>query len=98
MSNVSNSIRRAYAHQNAARHLLVKGDSDYIVHEKQVILKMDHFSCEVMEAIGGTGDALTGMLSILCGTDFEVLTNRSGQASSTPQSRPIRCSINYQKK
>ena len=25
-----------------------------------------------MEAIGGTGDTLTGLLSVLCGADFEL--------------------------
>ena len=33
-----------------------------------------------MESIGGTGDTLTGMLSVLCGADFE-LTNAAILAS-----------------
>jgi hypothetical protein len=71
--NVPRLIRQAYQHQNAARHLLVKGESDYIVHENQVIQTVDRPSFEAMEAIGGTGDTLTGMLSALCGADFKLV-------------------------
>lgn len=70
--NVPDLIRRAYQHQNAARYLLVKGESDYVVHEKHVLQKVDHPCFEAMEAIGGTGDTLTGVLSVLCGADFNL--------------------------
>jgi hypothetical protein len=69
-NDVPGLIRQAYQHQNAAAHLLVKGISDYIVHEKQVIARVDHPSFEAMEAIGGTGDSLTGLLTALCGAGF----------------------------
>jgi NAD(P)H-hydrate repair Nnr-like enzyme with NAD(P)H-hydrate dehydratase domain len=69
--DVPDLIRQAYQHKNAARHLLVKGESDYIVHENQVVEKVDHPSFDAMEAIGGTGDTLTGLLSVLCGADFK---------------------------
>jgi NAD(P)H-hydrate repair Nnr-like enzyme with NAD(P)H-hydrate dehydratase domain len=69
---VPDLIRQAYQHQNAARHLLVKGKSDYIVHRSQVVQKVAQPCFEAMEAIGGTGDTLTGMLSVLCGADFEL--------------------------
>ena len=68
---VPDLIRRAYQHQNAARHLLVKGETDYIVHNRQVLQTVDQPSSEAMEAIGGTGDTLTGLLSVLCSADFE---------------------------
>lgn len=70
-NDVPGLIRQAYQHQNAARRLLVKGESDYIVHKGQVVKKVDRPSLEAMEAIGGTGDTLTGLLSVLCGADFE---------------------------
>ena len=69
---VPDLIRQAYQHQNAARYLLVKGESDYIAHQKQVVQKVDHPSCEAMEAIGGTGDTMTGLLSALCGADLKL--------------------------
>ena len=70
--NIPDLIQRAYRHHNAARRLLVKGESDYIVHDGQVVQEVNFPSCETMEAIGGTGDTLTGMLSILCGADYEL--------------------------
>ncbi len=70
--NVPDLIRQAYQHQNAARHLLVKGETDYIVHKSQVVQKVDQPSLEAMEAIGGTEDTLTGMLTVLCGAGLEL--------------------------
>lgn len=70
--NVPELIRRAYQHQNAARYLLVKGGSDYVANRNRVVQTVDCPSFEAMEAIGGTGDTLTGMLSVLCGADFEL--------------------------
>ena len=32
---------------------------------------MDHPSFDAMEAIGGTGDSLTGLLTALCGAGFK---------------------------
>lgn len=69
-NNVPELIKRAYQHQNAAQHLLVKGKSDYIVHENRVIETVHHPSFEAMESIGGTGDSLTGLLTALCGSGF----------------------------
>jgi hypothetical protein len=68
--NVPDLIRQAYRHQNAARYLLVKGQPDYIAHENKVVQTVDYPCFEAMEAIGGTGDTLTGLLSVLCGADF----------------------------
>ena len=70
-ANVPDLIKRAYQHCNAATHLVVKGKSDYIVHKNKVVEKIDHPSFEAMEAIGGTGDTLTGLLTVLCGADFK---------------------------
>jgi len=71
-ANVLDLIKQAYQHQNAARHLLVKGRSDYIVHEAQVVEKVDYPSVDTMEAIGGTGDTMAGVLSVLCSADFKL--------------------------
>ena len=70
--NAPELIRRAYQNHNAARYLLVKGRSDHIAHEKRVLLTVDYPSFEAMEAIGGTGDTLTGLLSVLCGADLHM--------------------------
>ncbi|MDX9787030.1 MAG: NAD(P)H-hydrate dehydratase [Desulfobacterales bacterium] len=66
-NRVPDLIRRAYQHGNAANHLLVKGNTDYIVTEDTVIETVAHPSFDAMEAIGGTGDTLTGLLTVFCG-------------------------------
>lgn len=69
--NIPNLVRRAYRHRNAAAYLVVKGKADYIVDENQVVETVEEPSFDAMEAIGGTGDTLTGLLSVLCGTDLK---------------------------
>ena len=69
--NVNDLIQRAYEHQNASRYLLVKGASDYITDKNDVVHSVDAPSSEAMEAIGGTGDTLTGLLCALCSTTFK---------------------------
>ncbi len=58
-------ITRAYAHENAARYLLVKGRCDYVAWEDGIIDTICEPCVEAMEAIGGTGDSLTGIVSSL---------------------------------
>jgi ADP-dependent NAD(P)H-hydrate dehydratase / NAD(P)H-hydrate epimerase len=58
-------ISRAYANQNAARCLLVKGRRDYVVSRGQVIAEISEPCVENMEPVGGTGDTLTGIVSAL---------------------------------
>ncbi len=69
--NAPDLIKLAYKHKNAARYLLVKGKSDYIVSEKKIIETIKSPSLEPMEAIGGTGDTLTGILTVLCGVGYK---------------------------
>ena len=65
-------IARAYKHKNAARCLLVKGKQDYVADQKGIIATVDICVEESMEAIGGTGDTLTGIVTALIGTGMEV--------------------------
>lgn len=69
-NNVPDLIQQAYHHRNAADYLLVKGQSDHIAHKSQILETVDHPSFDAMEAIGGTGDSLTGLLTALCGAGF----------------------------
>jgi hypothetical protein len=64
-NRVPDLIARAYRHRNAARYLLVKGATDYLADESGVLETVDAPAEEVMEAIGGTGDTLTGIVSVL---------------------------------
>ncbi len=64
--HVPDLIARAYAHRNASEYLLVKGSRDYIVNSEGVQDIVDSPVEESMEAIGGTGDTLTGIVAALC--------------------------------
>jgi len=72
-NSVPDLIRQAYRHRNAADYLLVKGESDYIAHKNKVVETVDRPSFDAMEAIGGTGDSLTGLLAALCGAGFRAI-------------------------
>jgi NAD(P)H-hydrate repair Nnr-like enzyme with NAD(P)H-hydrate dehydratase domain len=56
-------IARAYAHGNAPRYLLVKGTRDYLANKEGIQAVIDDPMEEAMEAIGGTGDTLTGIIA-----------------------------------
>jgi hypothetical protein len=71
-NSVPDLIEKAYRYENAASHLLVKGETDYVVHQGQIIGTVDTPSFDAMEAIGGTGDTLTGLLSALCAAGFKL--------------------------
>lgn len=58
-------VARAYEHGNAARLLLVKGERDLICGEGRVRHEVAQPMVEALEAIGGTGDTLTGIVAAL---------------------------------
>ncbi len=58
-------VRRAHAHANAARHMLVKGSTDLVVRGPSILDTVDAPAEDAMEAMGGTGDSLTGMAAAL---------------------------------
>ncbi|MDH3922756.1 MAG: sugar kinase, partial [Desulfobulbaceae bacterium] len=62
-NNVPELIRRAYASNNAAPTMFVKGSVDYICHNSEILYTIDEPSVPTMEPIGGTGDLITGMIS-----------------------------------
>jgi NAD(P)H-hydrate repair Nnr-like enzyme with NAD(P)H-hydrate dehydratase domain len=70
--NAPGLIARAYEHDNAARYLLVKGEKDYVADKGGIIGTIDYPSEESMEAIGGTGDTLTGIVSALIASGMNV--------------------------
>jgi len=55
--------KAAYEHKNAAKLMLVKGAVDYIVKDGEVLATVTEPDVPMMEAIGGTGDTITGMVS-----------------------------------
>jgi hypothetical protein len=70
---VPDLILRAYAHQNASRYLLVKGETDYLADSQGILATVAEPRIEALEAIGGTGDTLTGIVAALAakGLDLE---------------------------
>ncbi len=62
-NDVPELIRRAYDSKNAARTLFVKGEVDYICQDGEILEKISEPDIEALEAIGGTGDLITGMIS-----------------------------------
>jgi NAD(P)H-hydrate repair Nnr-like enzyme with NAD(P)H-hydrate dehydratase domain len=65
-------ISRAYEHKNASRYLLVKGRRDYVANSQGIQTTIDSPVEEAMEAMGGTGDTLTGIVAALIGASIEV--------------------------
>ncbi|MBG0789410.1 MAG: sugar kinase [Desulfovibrionaceae bacterium] len=64
-SRVEDLVGRAYEHGNAAACLLVKGSVDRVADKTGVLSTVSAPSEEAMEAMGGTGDTITGMACAL---------------------------------
>ena len=80
---VPDLIGRAYRHKNAASYLLVKGANDYIANKNGIIAIIDSPNVKALEAIGGTGDTLTGIVSALIasGMDIESSSARAAKVN-----------------
>jgi NAD(P)H-hydrate repair Nnr-like enzyme with NAD(P)H-hydrate dehydratase domain len=63
--DVPGLIDAAYANGSAARVLIVKGATDYIAEDGQIKATISEPDVPVLEAIGGTGDTITGLTSSL---------------------------------
>jgi NAD(P)H-hydrate repair Nnr-like enzyme with NAD(P)H-hydrate dehydratase domain len=71
-TEVPKLIGMAYKN-NMPEYMLVKGETDYVVKNGNVLEKIGAPKIEAMECIGGTGDTLTGLVSslIYCGYKTE---------------------------
>jgi len=65
-------IARAYNYNNAAKYLLVKGETDYIAARDGILASVNLPSTDAMEAMGGTGDSLTGTAAALAGSGYHI--------------------------
>ena len=72
-NSVPDLIARSYEHKNASRYLLVKGSQDYVADSQGIQATIDSPMEEAMEAMGGTGDTLTGIVTALVGTGMEIM-------------------------
>lgn len=96
-NRVPDLIRRAYDGDNAAACLLVKGSTDHVADRTGVLSTVDSPNEAAMEAMGGTGDTLTGTVAALIESGRDVAdaariaarTNRLAAqlAHPTPASR-----------
>ena len=64
-NRVPELIARAYDHNNSARYMIVKGKKDYLASRDGILATVDSPVEEALEAMGGTGDTLTGIVSAL---------------------------------
>lgn len=64
-NNVLSLISRAYKGENASKVMIVKGEKDYICSQDRIVAIIEDPCIEPLEAIGGTGDTLTGIVSAL---------------------------------
>jgi NAD(P)H-hydrate repair Nnr-like enzyme with NAD(P)H-hydrate dehydratase domain len=55
----------AYRNKNASQVLLVKGAIDYIVRDGKILETISEPDVPALEAIGGTGDTITGLVAAL---------------------------------
>uniref|UniRef100_A0A7V6CDZ1 Sugar kinase n=1 Tax=Thermodesulfobacterium geofontis TaxID=1295609 RepID=A0A7V6CDZ1_9BACT len=69
--DVETLITRAYQHKNAPPYLLVKGEKDRIVFNQKILAIIEEPFIPELEAIGGTGDTLTGIVSALVYAGYE---------------------------
>ena len=82
-NHVPDLIARAYTYQNASRYLLVKGATDYLADSQGVIATVAEPRIEALEAIGGTGDTLTGIVAALVATAWTWRPPRSWRPKPT---------------
>ncbi len=65
-------VADAYHNNNAARLLLIKGAVDYVVENGKILDTITEPDMPGLEAIGGTGDTITGMVSALVYAELEL--------------------------
>lgn len=70
--NVPELVKLAYDHENAPRHLLVKGSVDYVASKDKILSAISEPNIAAMEPIGGTGDSLTGIVSALIAAGMQI--------------------------
>jgi NAD(P)H-hydrate repair Nnr-like enzyme with NAD(P)H-hydrate dehydratase domain len=61
----------AYKNHGAAKLLLVKGSTDYVIKDGEVLATISEPDVPALEPIGGTGDTITGLISALVYAELE---------------------------
>jgi NAD(P)H-hydrate repair Nnr-like enzyme with NAD(P)H-hydrate dehydratase domain len=60
---IPGQIEDAFRNKSAAKLLLVKGKTDYIAIDGQILATINEPNVPALEPIGGTGDTITGLVS-----------------------------------
>jgi len=71
-NQVPDLVARAYEHNNASQSLLIKGEKDYLANRQGIQATVNCYMEKAMEAIGGTGDTLTGIAAALIESGMEI--------------------------
>jgi NAD(P)H-hydrate repair Nnr-like enzyme with NAD(P)H-hydrate dehydratase domain len=72
ISRAPELARIAYENHGAAKLLLVKGATDYIIRKGEVLAMVKEPDVPALEPIGGTGDTITGLVSALAYAELEL--------------------------
>lgn len=64
--------KEAFQHGDAPRYLLIKGAVDHIVVDGEVVAVIEEPLVPPLEAIGGTGDTITGIVSALIHSGLDI--------------------------
>jgi hypothetical protein len=62
---IPEQIAAAYKNKSAAKLLMVKGKTDYVASDSEIVARITEPDVPILEAIGGTGDTITGLVSAL---------------------------------
>ena len=97
ISQTPKLVAAAYEHKDAAKLLLVKGATDYVVRGGDILATIAEPDVPALEAIGGTGDTITGLVSAFAYAGLEpqeaaIIAARSNRmagefAEATPATR-----------
>ena len=91
-NDVPGLIAKAYGSHDAAKSLIIKGVSDYVVEDGKIVAQISEPCVPTLEPIGGTGDSLLGIVSALVASGHKIIdssiiackTNRLMGALSNP--------------
>jgi len=72
VSHAADLARTAYKNHGAARLLLVKGATDYVIRDGEILATITEPDVPMLEPIGGTGDTITGLVSALTYAELEL--------------------------
>jgi hypothetical protein len=68
---IPEQIKAAFANGSAAKLLLVKGEIDYVANGSEILATIKQPDVPKLEAIGGTGDTITGLVSAFVYADIK---------------------------